>query len=87
MRACEIAGRELLLCHTRDGVFALANLCTHAEARMSEGWLRGTRIVCPLHGGSFDVASGCALGSPAMKRLKSYPTRIVGGMIEVALET
>jgi len=54
---------------------------------MSEGWLRGTRIVCPLHGGSFDVASGCALGSPAMKRLKSYPTRIVGGMIEVALET
>jgi len=53
---------------------------------MSEGWLRGTRIVCQLHGGSFDVASGCALGSPAMKRLETYPTRIVEGMIEVALE-
>lgn len=87
LRACEVAGRELVLCHTRDGVFALDNTCTHAYARMSEGYLRGTRLVCPLHGGSFDVASGCALVSPAMKRLTTYPTRIVAGTIEVAVES
>jgi nitrite reductase/ring-hydroxylating ferredoxin subunit len=52
---------------------------------MSEGHLRGSRLFCPLHGGSFDVESGCALGSPAMKRLTTYPTRVVDGTIEVAM--
>jgi nitrite reductase/ring-hydroxylating ferredoxin subunit len=85
MRSFELAGREIVLCRTRAGVFALDNVCTHAYARMSEGYLRGTRLVCPLHGGSFDVESGCALGSPAMKRLATYPTRVVEGMIEVGL--
>jgi nitrite reductase/ring-hydroxylating ferredoxin subunit len=85
MRACEVAGKEILLCHTREGLFALDNICTHAYARLSEGYLRGMRLVCPLHGGSFDVGSGCALGSPAMKKLNTYPARIVDGTIEVAL--
>jgi nitrite reductase/ring-hydroxylating ferredoxin subunit len=87
MRSIEVVGDEILLCHTRDGVFALANICTHAYARMSEGYLRGSRLVCPLHGGSFDVESGCALGSPAVHRLATYPTRIVNGTIEVAVAT
>lgn len=86
MRSCEMAGREILLCRTRDGVFALDNLCTHAFARLSEGSLRGTRILCPLHGGSFDIASGCPLGSPAVHRLATFPTRIVADTIEVAVE-
>ena len=85
MRSFELAGREIVLCRTRDGVFALDNICTHAYARMSEGYLRGSRLICPLHGGSFDLESGCALGSPAMKRLTTYPTRIVEGMIEVGI--
>jgi len=85
MRSFELAGREIVVCRTRDGVFALDNICTHAYARMSEGYLRGSRLICPLHGGSFDLESGCALGSPAMKRLTTYPTRIVGGMIEVGI--
>ena len=86
MRSVGVTGGEIVLCHTREGVFALANICTHAYARLSEGYLRGTRLVCPLHGGSFDVESGCALGSPAMHRLATYPARIVNGTIEVAVE-
>lgn len=86
LRSCDVAGRDIVLCHTRQGVFALDNVCTHAYARMSEGFLRGTRLVCPLHGGSFDVETGCALGSPAMKRLATHPVRVVDGMIEIGLE-
>jgi nitrite reductase/ring-hydroxylating ferredoxin subunit len=85
MRSFEIAQREIVLCHTRDGIFALDNVCTHAFARMSEGYLRGTRLICPLHGGSFDVQTGCALGSPAMRSLNTHPTRVVDGMIEVSI--
>ena len=86
MQCVTVAGREVLICHTREGVFAVDNICTHALARMDEGWLRGARLTCPLHGASFDVRDGRVLGPPANRALRQYPTRIVAGMIEVALE-
>ena len=85
MRACLIGGREIVLCHTRAGVFALDNICTHAEARLCEGSLRATRLVCPLHGASFDVRDGRVLGPPAVVPLPSHAVRMVADTIEVAL--
>ena len=85
MRSCRVGERELVVCHTRDGVFAVDNVCTHALARMSEGFLKGTRLICPLHGAAFDVRTGAVLGGPATVPLAAYQTRVVGGMVEVAL--
>lgn len=84
MRACTVAGREIVVCHTSAGVFALDNICTHAQARLCEGRLRATRLVCPLHGAAFDVRDGRVLGSPAQVPLGTYAVRILGGAIEVA---
>lgn len=85
MRSAVMAGREIVLCHTREGVFALDNICTHAHARMCEGRLRATRLVCPLHGASFDVRDGKVLGPPAVLPLISFPVRVVDGIVEVAI--
>jgi nitrite reductase/ring-hydroxylating ferredoxin subunit len=85
MRACSVEGREIVVCHTREGVFALDNICTHAHARLCEGRLRATRLVCPLHGGSFDIRDGRVLGPPAVVALPTHAVRIVEGTIEVAL--
>lgn len=86
MRCVSVAGREVLICHTREGVFALDNICTHALARMNEGRLRGVRVICPLHGASFDVRDGRVLGPPASRAIRQYPARVVEGIIEVAFE-
>jgi len=85
MRAFVVEGREIVICHTREGVFALDNICTHAHARLCEGRLRATRLVCPLHGGSFDVRDGRVLGAPAEVALSTHAVRVVDGAIEVAL--
>jgi naphthalene 1,2-dioxygenase system ferredoxin subunit len=85
MRPAVVAGREILICHTREGVYALDNICTHAHARMCEGRLRATRIVCPLHGASFDIRDGKVLGPPAVVPLPTFPVRVVEGKIEVAV--
>jgi 3-phenylpropionate/trans-cinnamate dioxygenase ferredoxin subunit len=85
MQAKVLEGREIVICHTREGVFALDNICTHAHARMCEGRLRATRLVCPLHGASFDIRDGRVLGAPAVVPLPTYPVRVVDGMIEVSL--
>jgi 3-phenylpropionate/trans-cinnamate dioxygenase ferredoxin subunit len=85
MQACSLGDREIVLCRTRDGVFALDNVCTHAYARMNEGRLRGTRIICPLHGASFDVRDGRVLGAPAVQPLTVHSVRVVDGTIEVSV--
>jgi nitrite reductase/ring-hydroxylating ferredoxin subunit len=80
-----VGSRNILLCHTREGWFATDGICTHADARLSEGRLRRTRLICPLHGGAFDCRTGEAIGSPAAVRLASYAVRVEGENVEVAL--
>lgn len=86
MLACRVEGRPIVVCHTREGLFALDDQCTHALARMSEGRLRGTRLVCPLHGAAFDVRDGRVLAGPATRPLTFHAVRVVDGRIEVAID-
>ena len=85
MRPVTLSGREIVICHTKEGVFALDNICSHAHARMCEGRLRATRIVCPLHGASFDIRDGKVLGPPATQPLPTFQVRVVDGTVEVAV--
>jgi nitrite reductase/ring-hydroxylating ferredoxin subunit len=84
MRCVEIEGVPVLVVHGKDGTLsAVHNICTHAYARMDEGRLRGNRVICPLHGASFDVRTGAVLGAPATVPLVSYPVRVADDHIEV----
>ena len=86
MRACTLNGREIVICHTKQGIFALDNICSHALARMCEGRLRGVRLICPLHGASFDVRDGRVLGAPATRPLVSHELRVIDDTIEVRVD-
>jgi 3-phenylpropionate/trans-cinnamate dioxygenase ferredoxin subunit len=63
----------------------LDNICTHAYARLSEGRLRGNRLICPLHGASFDVRDGSVLGAPATRPLATHALRVSEERIEVTV--
>src|SRR5580692_3325031 len=84
MHACAAGDREILVCRTKQGIYAVDNICTHAYARLNEGRLRGTRLICPLHGASFDVRDGRVLGAPATRPLCTHTLRIVGDRIEIS---
>ncbi|HEU4624019.1 MAG TPA: non-heme iron oxygenase ferredoxin subunit [Steroidobacteraceae bacterium] len=86
MHACAVGGREIVICRVQGGVYAVDNVCTHAFARMSEGRLRGVRLICPLHGASFDVRDGRVLGAPATRPLATHKVRVVDGELEVAID-
>jgi len=84
MRCAEVGAVSVLIVHTKEGqLHAVNNICSHAYARMDEGRLRGNRLICPLHGASFDVRTGAVLGAPANAPLPSYPVRVVDGQVEV----
>jgi phenylpropionate dioxygenase-like ring-hydroxylating dioxygenase large terminal subunit len=81
-----LAGREILLCHTADGFFAVDNICSHAGEQLNKGRLKGHRIFCPLHGAAFDVRDGSALSRPASLPLRTYPLRLDGDDILLAID-
>ena len=85
MYALAVDGRELLICRTKEGVYALDNICTHAYARLNEGRLRGMRLICPLHGAAFDVRDGRPLGAPATRPLATHAVSVVSDRIEISV--
>ncbi len=74
-----VGEKEILLCNSKkEGMYAVDNMCTHAEARLSEGKLKGCRVICPLHGVGFDIRNGEPLGKLTKIPLKTYPVKIEG---------
>ena len=86
-RCVTLADHEILFCHTPEGFYAVDNLCTHAAEKLEAGRLKGCKIHCPLHGAAFDVRDGAALNKPATIALATYPVKIEGDDIFVALSS
>ncbi|MFM2057664.1 MAG: 3-nitrotoluene dioxygenase ferredoxin component [Pseudomonadota bacterium] len=74
--AIRLADREIALYEVDGEVYATDNLCTHGAARMSDGFLEGREIECPLHQGRFDVCTGKAMCAPLTEDIRTYPVRI-----------
>jgi naphthalene 1,2-dioxygenase ferredoxin component len=71
-----VNGKEIALYDVDGEVYATDNLCTHGAARMSDGFLEGREIECPLHQGRFDVCTGKAMCAPLTEDIKTYPVMI-----------
>lgn len=80
-----VQDRALVLVRFNDAVFALENRCSHGDSTFEKGRVRAHKLLCPLHGGIFDVRDGSVIGPPAMKPLPTFPVRVVDGVIEVDL--
>ncbi len=79
----EAEGKPIALYNVDGAIYASDNLCTHAFAHLSDGWLDGDVIECPLHAGRFEVKTGKGLGPPIPGDIKTYPVRVVGDDIQV----
>ncbi len=66
-----VAGKDIALFEVDGEVFATDNICSHGHARLSDGFLEGREIECPLHQGRFDVCSGQALCAPLTVRIEN----------------
>ena len=81
-----VGERDIAIYHLDDGEYrATDNICTHEYAQLSEGWLEGHVIECPLHAGQFDVNTGKGLCAPVDKDLETFEVRVSGNDIEVKL--
>ncbi|MBD0322879.1 MAG: bifunctional 3-phenylpropionate/cinnamic acid dioxygenase ferredoxin subunit [Aldersonia sp.] len=72
--------------HTEDGqVYAIDDTCTHQDASLSDGWLEGCEVECPLHASRFDLRTGKVDAPPAKRPVRTHQVMISDGIIHVAL--
>ena len=78
MKQVAIGPRRVLLANVGGQFFAGDDTCTHEDASLSRGVLRGEWVKCPLHGSRFNVRTGEVVEDPASETLATYPVRIEG---------
>ena len=66
-------------------VHAIGDVCPHAYALLSQGWLDGGEIECPLHAARFDIASGRCLEGPVTEGVAVYEVRVDGDDVYVRI--
>jgi len=64
MRRVTLAGLDLLVAWTPDGIVVTDDRCPHMSAPLSAGQLEGCVVGCPLHEGRFDLATGETVQMP-----------------------
>jgi 3-phenylpropionate/trans-cinnamate dioxygenase ferredoxin component len=65
-----------------DGEFyAVDDTCTHQDTSLSEGWLEGCEIECPLHASRFDLRTGRPNSPPAIRALRTYKVQVRDGIV------
>jgi nitrite reductase/ring-hydroxylating ferredoxin subunit len=79
----EVAGEPVCLYNLGGTLYATQDICTHEHAFLSEGYIDGDCIECPLHQALFHIPTGEVRSAPATENLRIYAVRVVGPHIEV----
>ena len=83
---CFVANGAKIAVFKQDGEFyALDDLCTHADAPLSDGWLNKGCVACPWHGAEFDLKTGAAMNLPATEPVKTYKVTVEGDDLKIEL--
>lgn len=79
------SGPGVAVFRTEDGLHAIDDSCTHQDTSLSDGYLEGCFIECPLHAALFDLRTGVPDGPPASTPVRVHPVVVVDGVIHVEL--
>ena len=81
----ELDGTPVSVVKTEGEVFAIHDICSHANVSLSEGEVEDCQIECWLHGSSFDLRTGKPSGLPATRPVPVYPVKIEGDDVYLEL--
>jgi 3-phenylpropionate/trans-cinnamate dioxygenase ferredoxin subunit len=79
----EVDGVIVAVFNIDGSYYAIEDVCTHDGGGLTGGAVEGCEVICPRHGAKFCLRTGAALTPPAYEPVRTYETRVHGGMIEV----
>ena len=85
MKRFIVNDKAVLLANVNGEIYAIADLCSHEDAILSNGALKDGCVECPLHGSRFDLKTGLPREEPATEPVETYTVEIQGDTICVRL--
>ena len=79
---------DIALVRLGPRVFGISNICTHALAYLSDGYVDtdDASIECPLHQARFDLETGRRLSGPRCDGLQVFPVKVEDGTVYVEVD-
>lgn len=84
VRHLKIGKRDIALARASGEYFALSNLCRHAFAPLSDGFMDGYILMCPWHGWRYDIRDGSTDHPDSDVRV--YPVTVRDGEVFIRVE-
>src|SRR5215218_4599787 len=87
-RRIVVGGVPIALVRIDDDVYAIGDVCSHANVSLSEGevWCDEREIECPKHGSTFSLTTGEPETLPATQPVPVFRTGVEGGKVTVHVE-
>jgi 3-phenylpropionate/trans-cinnamate dioxygenase ferredoxin subunit len=86
-RKVEVDGHEVAIIRIGDDVYAIGDVCSHAEVSLSEGFVDpdDCAIECVKHGAMFDLKTGDAITLPATRPVPVYDVAVVDDQVVLTI--
>lgn len=78
MKKVRVNGKDVLVANIAGSLCAINDECTHRGCSLSKGTIEGQVVVCPCHGGRFDIKTGKVIAPPPKKDAVSFEVRLEG---------
>jgi nitrite reductase/ring-hydroxylating ferredoxin subunit len=85
MKGVRVGRTEILIANLNGSLIAVGDICTHAQCNLSEGELEDNNVICPCHGGEFNLRTGVVEVGPPEANLPMYYVRVRDNDIEVGI--
>ncbi|MDQ3475837.1 MAG: non-heme iron oxygenase ferredoxin subunit [Actinomycetota bacterium] len=74
---------EVAIVRSDGQLYAIEDVCSHAEVALSEGEVEGCTIECWMHGSRFDLRNGAPTGPPATEPVDVFDVQVLDGIVYV----
>ncbi len=52
---------------------------------LTDGYIEGDLVECPMHGGTFVIATGAPKGEPCSTAIATYPVKVEDGSVAIGV--
>jgi nitrite reductase/ring-hydroxylating ferredoxin subunit len=76
IKKVQVGGEDALVANVGGSLYAITSTCTHRGGPLHEGQIDGTVVICPWHGGQFDLTTGKVVSPPPMRGETSFEVKV-----------
>ncbi len=85
----DVNGTAVALVRIGDDVYAIGDLCSHANVSLSDGevWCDEKQLECPRHSSAFSLETGVPATLPATQPVPVFDVTVVNGDVVVEVRS